>query len=160
MSKLVEKWNKHAANPRLTGLDSVNLDGVEHKLVMPEQRLGSYDVNSPSKGIEKMKNPNHKVSVNRGATQELVMLGPEIDVMNFKREIERTLNRLGIKRLGRVRPFAKIEFYKGGRPSIHGLIRWLDDLTFDIKYESDISFLKRIYVTILNRNFTVPEDEE
>jgi len=113
----------------------------------------------PSRETKKMKNPDHKVSINEGAVQELALYGSKDNVTALMGLTAATLARLKIKRLKGVPAFAKIKAYEGGRPSVLDIKRWLDDLSYDARYVEDVEFLKRLHVTLANRDFTsAPED--
>ena len=108
-----------------------------------------------------MKNPSHKVAINRGAVQELALYGSSTALAPLIARVQETLKRLGAKRFKGVLPFKKILPYEGGRPSVIDIGRWLDDLQAnDARYVEDIDFLKSLHVTLQNRDFTPPPDDE
>ena len=149
MNKFVAKWKRYESRAKSVGPDSVSLGDEKYTLKQGENR---------EKPI--MKNPSHKASVNEGALKELILFAPEEKVGVFTQLFKNTLKRLGVKRFRGVHPFTKFGSYKGSRPSPLDVKTWLSDLDAkDPRYAADILFLKRIYVTATQRDFTPLDDE-
>jgi len=150
MNNLVAKWKRYESRAKPVALDSVSID--EDKFVMVQ---GTNREKFP------MPDPKSKTRINKGALIELILFGSKESVDQVKTLVDKTLARLKIRRLRRVKPFTKTGWYKGGRPSTHRILWWLNGLDADNpNYTEDIEFLKKISVTIAVRDFTPPEDDE
>ena len=104
---------------------------------------------------KKTTHPQRKVSVNKGTLIEAALYaGPE-KIEPIYSEVCRTLERLEVDPSG-AKPFGGVRRTEGGRPSIHDVVYWLDDLKNERKYTRDIRFLKRLYATLKERVYTPP----
>jgi hypothetical protein len=107
-----------------------------------------------------MPDPKAKIRINEGTLRELVLNGPEANVTAVRGNIEQAFKRLKVRlprALKGVEPFKNARPYVGGRPNHHDVRRWTEAVTREEKYQDDLVFMKRIYVTILNRDFSSRE---
>jgi len=151
MNAIVQSWNKHLAKPRYAGADTVDVgDGVvvlQNEVLKPE--------------VKKMGHPDRKVVINEGAVKELAMHGPQDRAEALYRETARTLDRLGLKVGKKQAGFTRVGRFEGGRPCLHDVVLWLNDLEVTPKYKKDLVFLKKLHATVRGRAYeeTIAEVE-
>ena len=103
-----------------------------------------------------MVHPNRQVVIKQDAVIELALYGVPERIEPLYRETGRTLKRLGATAGGRVRVFQQAPRFEGGRPSVHDIVPWLNDLEAnDPKYVDAINFLKRLHATLRSRSYAV-----
>jgi hypothetical protein len=141
MNRFVESWNRQQSRPKYVGPDAVSIEG--EKVV-----LGSTALESE---VKKMGHPDRKVVINEGAVKDLALHGGQDRVESLYRETHRTLVRLGLDPKAKVRAFSRQKRFTGGRPSVHDVVRWLDDIENNDKYVEDVKYLKHLHATCRGR---------
>lgn len=94
-----------------------------------------------------MKDPKQMVTVNKGAVRQLAMNGTDLQAAEILAHTGPAMQRLG---LSPAKAFRRQPRYEGGRPCIHDLIRWLDDLAPGSPAE-ELMFLRQLDSTVRAR---------
>ena len=97
------------------------------------------------------RHPDRKACVNQFAVIDLAMNGPAPKVRTLRELTKLTLKRMRLRTKG-VLPFTKTP--RGGAgdfPCIQHVRFWLDDIQKTEQYADDIEFLKRLHVTLAQR---------
>lgn len=143
MNSIVRAWDKHHALKKPDVPDALTIDDVKVAL-----------------GGNPMVQELRKVAINKGAVQELAVHGPVERVEALLRETQRTLVRLGVDPT-KAKVLRKKVRFQGGRPGIHDIKRWLDDLRKPGETEgdevtkqlnTDIQWLCRLHNTVKERS--------
>ena len=151
MNQIVQKWRQQSEARRNPGPDSIDFFG--EKITLPNKE-------TQTKKVGAMNDPKHKATINRNALVELALRGPMGQVEALKLQLEDTIKRLKIRRFKGVEPFSGFPQFKGGYPNPHRIAFWLDDLKRgDDRYLDDLEFLKQVYVTVLQREEPVDDEE-
>jgi hypothetical protein len=137
MNRFVRDWNRQQSRPKYNGPDAVVIDG--EKVI-----LGTTAKESE---VKKMGHPDRKVAINVGAVKELAVHGAQDRVEALYRETARTVERLGITVGPKTKGFRRLKRFQGGRPSVHDVTRWLDDIENTEKYADDVVMLKALHAT-------------
>lgn len=94
-----------------------------------------------------MKDPKQMVTVNKGAIRQLAMNGTDQQVAEISLHTGPVMEKLGLKP---AKAFRRQPRYEGGKPGIHDLIRWLDDLVPESPAE-ELMFLRQLDSTVRAR---------
>ena len=137
MNSVVKSWNRAQQKSTVQVPDRLIVDG--EKVIFQETQNTKAKV---------MGNPQHKVSVNFDAVHEFAVHGPQDRIESLFIETHRTVQRLGLT-VGNVKILPSTTRNMGGRPSVHDLTRWLDNLdTENEKYDEDCKFFWHIFSCI------------
>ena len=152
MNSIVRSWNRTVIRQSVP--DAPDVLVLEDEKVLPQEEIVT--------GGKTMVQELRKVSINKGAVQEFALYGPQDRVEALFRETHRTLQRLGLKADG-AKALTKSPRFQGGRPSVHDIKRWLDDLRVPGNTEGaevtaalkkDLNWLKRLHLTVKGRSHT------
>ena len=141
MNSIVNSWNRYQQRAKPNASDGLVIDD-EHVLVLVENQ-------NPK--VKDMGHPDRKVGINFGAVHELALFGPQEQIETLYAETYRTVKRLRL-RTKNAGILSESPRFKGGRPSNHDIIPWLNaiDKTED-KYSQDVQFLRQLHNTIRGR---------
>jgi len=124
---------------------------VDDGLVLGNERVTFVERQNESEARKQMKNPDYKVSINFGTVQELAVNADQQRAGQLLAETTRTMKRLKLD-AGKAKVLGNSPRFQGGRPSIHDIVRWLNDIDISkAGYKKDVKFLQRLHVTLKAR---------
>lgn len=102
---------------------------------------------SVSKRNKQMKNPKHRVTVNKGAVRQMALNGTALQAEQLFLATAPAVKRLG---LAPAKAFRRQPRYEGGKPGVHDVMRWIGDLDADSPAE-ELAFLRQLNSTVRAR---------